>query len=50
VADERKGAADKEIQVEPSDVDKKLCISTELEAKQELALVTFLQANLDVFA
>jgi hypothetical protein len=50
VADERKGAADKEIQVEPSDADKKLCISTELEAKQELALVTFLQANLDVLA
>jgi hypothetical protein len=33
VADERKGSADKEIQVDSSDDDKKLCISTELEAK-----------------
>jgi hypothetical protein len=33
VADERKGAADKEIQVDPSDADKKLHISMELEAK-----------------
>jgi hypothetical protein len=33
VADERKGAAGKEIQVDPSDADKKLRISTELEAK-----------------
>jgi hypothetical protein len=33
VADERKGAADKEIQVGPSDPDKRLHISTELEAK-----------------
>jgi hypothetical protein len=33
VADERKGAADKEIQVDPIDIDKKLRISTELEAK-----------------
>jgi hypothetical protein len=33
VADERKGATDKEIQVDPSDVDKKLHISTKLEAK-----------------
>jgi hypothetical protein len=33
VANERKGAADKEIQVDPSDADKKLCITTELEAK-----------------
>jgi hypothetical protein len=33
VADEKKGAADKEIQVDPSDADKKLCIITELEAK-----------------
>jgi hypothetical protein len=33
VADERNGATDKEIQVDPSDADKKLCISTELEAK-----------------
>jgi hypothetical protein len=33
VADERKGAADKKIQVDPIDDDKKLRISTELEAK-----------------
>jgi hypothetical protein len=33
VADERKGVAEKEIQVDPSDDDKKLHISTELEAK-----------------
>jgi hypothetical protein len=33
VADEKKGATDKEIQVDPTDVDKKLRISAELEAK-----------------
>jgi hypothetical protein len=33
VADERKGATDKEIQVDPNDADKKLRISMELEAK-----------------
>jgi hypothetical protein len=33
VADERKGATDKEIQVDPNDADKKLHISIELEAK-----------------
>jgi hypothetical protein len=33
VADERKGVTDKEIQVGPSDDDKKLCINIELEAK-----------------
>jgi hypothetical protein len=33
VADERKGATDKEIQVDPSDADKKLRISTKLEVK-----------------
>jgi hypothetical protein len=33
MADERKGAVDKEIQVDPSDADKKLRISTEPEAK-----------------
>jgi hypothetical protein len=33
VVDERKGATDKEIQVDPSDADKKFRISTELEAK-----------------
>jgi hypothetical protein len=33
VADERKGAIDKEVQVDPNDADKKLRISAELEAK-----------------
>jgi hypothetical protein len=33
VASERKGAIDKETQVDPSDADKKIRISTELEAK-----------------
>jgi hypothetical protein len=33
VADERKGTADKEIQVDHNDADKKLHISMELEAK-----------------
>jgi hypothetical protein len=33
VADERKGATDKEIHVDPSDANKKIRISTELEAK-----------------
>jgi hypothetical protein len=33
VADEKKGAIDKEIQVDPNDAGKKLHISTELEAK-----------------
>jgi hypothetical protein len=33
VADERKGATDKEIQVDPSAADKKLRISTKLEVK-----------------
>jgi hypothetical protein len=33
VTDERKGAADKKIQVDPNDDNKKLRISTELEAK-----------------
>jgi hypothetical protein len=33
VAVERKGAVDREMQVDPSDDDKKLCISMELEAK-----------------
>jgi hypothetical protein len=33
VADEKKGATDKEIQLDPTDADKKLCISAELEAK-----------------
>jgi hypothetical protein len=33
VVDEKKGAMDKEIQVDPTDIDKKLRISAELEAK-----------------
>jgi hypothetical protein len=33
VADEKKGATDKEIQVDPIDAGKKLRISVELEAK-----------------
>jgi hypothetical protein len=33
VADEKKGATDKEIQVDPTDADKRLRISAELEAK-----------------
>jgi hypothetical protein len=33
VANERKGATDKEIQVDPTEADKKLRISMELEAK-----------------
>jgi hypothetical protein len=33
VADERKGATDKKIQVDPNDADKKLHISTKLEVK-----------------
>jgi hypothetical protein len=33
VANEKKGATDKEIQVDPTDADKKLRISAELEAK-----------------
>jgi hypothetical protein len=36
--------------VDPSDADKKLCISTELEAKYEPVLITFLWTNLNVFA
>jgi hypothetical protein len=47
--DKKKGATDKEVPADPSDPDKKLHISTNLEAKKELALITFLQANLDVF-
>jgi hypothetical protein len=46
---DQQGATDKEVPADPSDPDKKLHISTNLEAKKELALITFLQANLDVF-
>jgi hypothetical protein len=50
VADEKKGATNKEIQVDPFNANKKLHISVDLEAKKKLALVTFLRANLDLFA
>jgi hypothetical protein len=33
VDDKKKGAADKEVAIDPDDTDKKLCLSTELEAK-----------------
>jgi hypothetical protein len=33
VDDKKKGAADKEVVVDPNDTNKKLCLSTELEAK-----------------
>jgi hypothetical protein len=50
VDDKKKGATDKEVLVDPSDTDKKLHLSTELDAKKELKLITFLQEKLDVFA
>jgi hypothetical protein len=36
--------------VDPSDTDKKLHLCKELDPKYELALITFLWENLDVFA
>jgi hypothetical protein len=50
VDENKKGAADKEVAVDPDDTNKKLCLGTELEDKQELALITFLWKNLDAFA
>jgi hypothetical protein len=50
VAEDKKGATDKEVAVDPNNTDKKLHISTELDAKYELVLITFLRENLDVFA
>jgi hypothetical protein len=47
--DKKKGATDKEALVDPVDTDKKLHLSMELDAKLELALIIFLQENLDVF-
>jgi hypothetical protein len=41
---------DKEILSAPSNLDKKLWITTDLDHKLELTLVTFLRDNLDVFA
>jgi hypothetical protein len=46
----KKGPADKEVAVDPNDTEKKLHLSTELDAKLELTLITFLKENLDVFA
>jgi hypothetical protein len=46
----RKGADDKEVLVDPSNLDKKLQISTDFDPKEELMLITFLWNNLDVFA
>jgi hypothetical protein len=43
-------ADDKEVLVDPSNPDKKLWISSGLEAKLELTLITFLRGNLDIFA
>jgi hypothetical protein len=47
--DKKKGATDKEVAVDPDDTDKKFHLSTELDAKSELTLVTFLSENLAVF-
>jgi hypothetical protein len=49
-AEDKKGATDKEVAVDLNNIDNKLRISTELDAKYELVLVTFLRENLDVFA
>jgi hypothetical protein len=49
VDDKKKGDADKEVAVDPDDTEKKLHLSTMLDAKYELALVTFLRENLNVF-
>jgi hypothetical protein len=43
-------AEDKKVVVDPSNSDKKLRISRNIKPKYELAFVTFLQENLDVFA
>jgi hypothetical protein len=47
--DKKKCATNKEVLMDPNDTDKKLRLSAELELKKELALITFLQENLDVF-
>jgi hypothetical protein len=46
--DKKKGTTAKKVQADL--IDKKLCLSTELDAKYELTLITFLRENLDVFA
>jgi hypothetical protein len=43
-------AEDKKVVVDPSNSDKKLRISRNIKPKYELAFVTFLQENLDIFA
>jgi hypothetical protein len=50
VADERKGATNKEIQVDPNDADKKASYQYGARSQIETMLVTFLRAHLDVFA
>jgi hypothetical protein len=42
-AEDKKGATNKEVAVDPNNTDKKLRISTELDAKYELMLITFLR-------
>jgi hypothetical protein len=42
VGDKKKGADDKEILADPSNLDKKLWSCTNLDPKSELALITFL--------
>jgi hypothetical protein len=42
VDDKKKGAADKEVLVDPNDTNKKLHLSTELDVKLELTLINFL--------
>jgi hypothetical protein len=47
--DKKKCTMNKEVLMDPNDTDKKLRLSAELELKKELALITFLWENLDVF-
>jgi hypothetical protein len=47
--DKKKGADDREVQVDSSNPYKKLWSSTCLNVKWELALITFLWDNLDIF-
>jgi hypothetical protein len=46
VDDKKKGAADKEVAVDPDDTEKKLRLSMELGVKQELTLITFLRERM----
>jgi hypothetical protein len=45
VDDKKKGAADKEVAVDLDGTDKKFRLSTELEVKYELTLITFFRKN-----